>query len=244
VHSWGHDEKYDNVTYVVDISLLKSKNLIGGQKEKTTDSFNVNYGRDFKHEIEADIAAAHEGAKCPECEDGYLHEKKGIELGHIFKYDTYYSDPHGAAYVDKDGKEKPMWMGAYGIGVGRLMASAVEMNHDEKGIVWPKSIAPFDVHIVTVGEDEVIMKTGEIVHEMLMNDYEVIFDDREDVSAGVKFNDADLIGVPVRLVVSGKTLAQNSVEIKGRDTEETVLAGIEEKELKAAVEKLLAGTKG
>lgn len=240
VHSWGHDENHDNVIYVVDISVLQSKNLIGGKKEKNTDSFNVNYGRDFKHEIEADIAAAYEGAKCPECDDGYLHEKKGIELGHIFKYDTYYSVPHGAAYVDKDGKEKPMWMGAYGIGVGRLMASAVEMNHDENGIIWPKSIAPFDVHIVTVGEDEEVRTVGEKIHEMLMEKFEVIYDDREDVSAGVKFNDADLIGVPVRLVVSSKTLAENSVEIKARDKDDATLVAMDEKELAAAVEKLLA----
>lgn len=239
VHSWGHDEKHKNVTYVVDESLLKSRNLIGGQKEKTTDSFNVNYGRDFKHALEGDIAAAHEGAKCPDCNDGYLHEKKGIELGHIFKYDTYYSKPHGAMYVDKDGKEKPMWMGAYGIGVGRLMASAVEMNHDENGIIWPASIAPFDVHIVSVGEDDDVKQTAEKVYSMLSGSYEVIYDDRDDVSAGVKFNDADLIGVPVRIVVSRKTLDEKSVELKKRVDNVPLMVAVAGDDLKKTIPVML-----
>lgn len=224
VHSWGHDEMYDNVVYVADDSLKVSRNLIGGQKEKTTDSMNVNYGRDFKHDLEGDIAAAHEGARCPNCDDGCLHEKKGIEVGHIFKYDTYYSDPHEAMYVDKDGEEKPMWMGAYGIGVGRLMASCVEMNHDEDGILWPKVVAPFEVHIVTVGESKKVLNVSESVYkELSKQGVEVLWDDRDDASAGVKFNDADLIGIPVRIVVSDKTVAKDSVEVKLRKEKEGTL---------------------
>ncbi len=231
VHSWGHDEKHKNVVYVADSSFEVSRNLIGGQKEKTTDAFNVNYGRDFKHALMGDIAAAHEGAKCPHCDGGYLHEKKGIELGHIFKYDTYYSVPHKANYVDRDGKEKPMWMGAYGIGVGRLMASCVEMNHDEKGIIWPVSIAPFQMHVVSVGESDGVHEAAESVYAMLSEKFEVVWDDRDDVSAGVKFNDADLLGMPVRIVVSEKTLAQKSVEVKARTKNDSTIVSMEKEEL-------------
>ena len=218
VHSWGHDKHRENVIYVADIALKVSRNLIGGQKERTTDSHNVNYGRDFEHALIGDIAAAYDGSKCPHCKDGYLHEKKAIELGHIFKYDTYYSVPHKAMFVDKDGKEKPMYMGAYGIGVGRLMATCVEVNHDENGIIWPLSIAPFAIHLLTVGKEKRTWEFSESVYQELLSlGYEVLWDDRDDVSAGVKFNDADLIGVPFRVLVSDKTAPEKKIEIKRRN---------------------------
>ncbi|MDD3661888.1 MAG: YbaK/EbsC family protein [Candidatus Dojkabacteria bacterium] len=223
VHSWGHDKGREDVIYVADTSLEVSRNLIGGQKEKTTDAHNVNYGRDFKAHFVGDIAAASEGAKCPNCEGGYLHEKKGIELGHIFKYDTYYSLPHRAMFVDKDGKEKPMWMGAYGIGVGRLMASCVEMNHDENGIIWPIRIAPFAVHVVSLGHSPDVLKFAEEIYTALGKNHEVFWDDREDVSAGVKLMDADLIGIPLRIVISEKTIQQDSAEVKLRSENEAEL---------------------
>lgn len=220
VHSWGHDEKFDNVMYVGDIALKVSKNLIGGQKEKTTDSFNVNYGRDFEVDKIGDIAEAYDGAKCKNCEKGYLREKKAMEMGHIFKYDTYYSEPHEAYFVDKDGKQKPMHMGAYGIGVGRAIAGIVEMHNDENGIIWPASVAPFDVHLIHIGDSkEVLDNAEEIYNQLQKKGLEVIWDDREDESVGVKFADADLIGVPIRLVVSEKTLKKGKVEIKKRSEE-------------------------
>ncbi|MBN2100688.1 hypothetical protein JW710_02235 [Candidatus Dojkabacteria bacterium] len=218
VHSWGHDEGRDNVIYVGDIALKMSKNLIGGLKEKTTDSFNVNYGRDFKVSKIDDIASAYDGAKCPKCKDGYLKEKKSIEVGHIFKYDHYYTNPHKAYFVDKDGKEKPMWMGAYGIGVGRAMASVVEMHHDENGIVWPRSIAPFSVILVSIGDGKKITKESEkLYNDLSESGVEILWDDRSDVSPGVKFADADLIGIPLRIVISEKTLKEDKVEMKKRD---------------------------
>ncbi len=239
VHSWGHDEGREDVIYVADIALEKSRNLIGGQKEQSTDSINVNYGRDFSHTFIGDIASAYEGAKCPKCAEGYLHEKKTVELGHIFKYDTYYSIPHKSHFVDQDGKEKPMYMGAYGIGVGRLMATCVEVNHDENGIIWPVSIAPYGVHMVTVGKSEDAWKEAERLHDELVNaGVEVLWDDRKDVSAGVKFNDADLLGIPVRLVVSDKTLLQNSVELKKRSSSEIELIQVKDDIVKK-VKKLL-----
>jgi prolyl-tRNA synthetase len=237
VHSWGHKKDREDVIYVGDIALQKSRNLIGGQKEKTTDTINVNYGRDFKCDKLGDIASATEGAKCSKCDDGYLEEKKGIEVGHIFKYDTYYSIPHEAVFVDKDGKEKPMWMGAYGIGVGRAMATVVEMHNDEDGIIWPLEIAPYQVHIVSIGEDKKVHNQASQIHDLLSkNEVEVLWDDREEASVGVKFADADLIGVPIRLVVSERSLKNNEVELKLRkenkvkmieNDSESILDGVE-----------------
>ncbi len=224
VHSWGHEAEGRDVVYVGDIALKQSRNLIGGQKEKTTDTFNVNYGRDFECEYIGDIATAAEGSKCVHCEKGYLKEKKGIEVGHIFKYDHYYTEPHGATFVDKDGKEKPMWMGAYGIGIGRAIATVVEMYNDENGILWPACIAPFQVHIVSIGDsDEVNEKSAKIYEALTKAGVEVLWDDREDVSAGIKFADADLIGNPIRLVISERTLKEGKVEVKMRSEDETVL---------------------
>lgn len=240
VHSWGHDKGRKDVIYVADISLEVSRNLIGGQKEKTTDAFNVNYGRDFKHERLGDIASAYDGSKCPNCKDGYLHEKKAIELGHIFKYDTYYSVPHKAMFVDKDGKEKPMYMGAYGIGVGRLMATCAEINHDEKGIIWPSIIAPYHVHIVTVGKKEKTIKLSESVYATLEDaGYEVLWDDRNDVSAGVKFNDADLIGIPVRIVVSDKIAELNKIELKARGSDQSDVIDAQLKDYREKIDAML-----
>ena len=132
-------------------------------------------------------------------------------------------------------KEKPMLMGAYGIGLGRLMASSVEMNHDESGIIWPVSIAPFDVHIVAVGEEESVKESAEKAYEILSKKYEVIYDDRDDVSAGVKFNDADLIGVPVRVVVSAKTQSSDSVEVKERAGGDPKMVALDEDDLLKAI---------
>ncbi len=232
VHSWGHDEGRDFVVYVVDESLKNSRNLIGGQKEKTTDTMNVNYGRDFKHELEGDIALAYSGAKCKRCDNGKLKIKKAIEVGHIFKYDHYYSEPHKAYFVDKDGKEKPMWMGAYGIGVGRLMSTAAELHNDKDGLIWPVAIAPYLVHIVSLGDSEKVKSEAEKLYGTLQEKFgdEVLWDDRDDASAGEKFADADLIGVPVRIVVSEKTLAKGVVEVKMRAGDKAKLVEMGEAE--------------
>jgi prolyl-tRNA synthetase len=240
VHSWGHTAKDREVIYVGDIALEKSRNLIGGQKEKTTDTFNVNYGRDFECDVVGDIAAATEGSKCKHCAEGYLKEKKGIEVGHIFKYDDYYTTPHKATFVDEDGKEKPMWMGAYGIGVGRALATVVEMHNDEDGIIWPVEIAPYHVHIVSIGEDEEVNKTAQSIHDHLQkSDIEVLWDDRTEASAGVKFADADLIGIPLRIVVSGRSLKNNEVEMKRRGKDDAEMVANESKAVLEAVMKSL-----
>ncbi len=213
VHSWG----VEGVTYVGDLGLTKVKNFIGGQKEEKTDSVNVNYGRDFEYDILADIVMAEAGKPCARCGEGMLVEKKGIEWGHCFKQDFFYTEPHEGYFVDEDGEEKPMWMGAYGIGIGRSMAAIVETHHDEKGIIWPESVAPFQVHLLNLNmEDPKVTKEAEEVYERLENEGgEVLYDDREQ-SAGEKFADADLIGIPWRVVVSSKSLEKGGLELKKR----------------------------
>ncbi len=232
VHSWGHDKGRKDVVYVVDSSLKNSRNMIGGQKEKEKDTINVNYGRDFKHKIEGDISIASDGSRCARCKEGYLRIKKCIEVGHIFKYNHYYTEPHKSYFIDKDGKEKPMWMGAYGIGIGRAMATIAEVHHDKDGIIWPKSIAPFLVHIVPVDETKDVMKVASEIYEEMNKKYkgEVLYDDREGLSAGVKFADADLLGIPVRIVVSKKSIKDGKIEIKMRNSKKYELIEIKDKE--------------
>ena len=224
VHSWGHQGAF----YVGDLSLRTVRNFIGGQKEKTTDSINVNYPRDFQVDQEGDIALAKEGDICARCQEGKLAERRSIEFGHVFKLDDFYTKPMRGTFVDKDGRKKVMLMGSYGIGVGRAMALVVETHHDEKGIIWPEPVAPFAAYLfgITNGESKIIKLVGDVYQELLTAEIEVLYDDREEVSAGVKFADADLIGIPVRLVISEKT--GKKIEWKRRDQKKTELLGLKE----------------
>lgn len=233
VHSWGHqfikpmkaltEDRNRKVIYVADDSLKTVINFIGGQKEATTDSVNVNYGRDFKHEIEADIAMAYDGA---ETLDGksVLRERRGIEVGNIFQLGYHYSKlMTNATYIDKDGQAKPYYMGCYGIGIGRTLATIVEKYHDERGIIWPEAIAPFQVQLVSLTGGEEAAKDA--YNALVAAGIEVLWDDRGDVSAGVKFADADLLGMPVRLVISKKTGDQ--IEWKLRTNTSTELLSLD-----------------
>jgi prolyl-tRNA synthetase len=223
VHSWG----IKGVTFIGDLGLPMVKNYIGGQKEKKTDSANVNYGRDFKYKLLADIAEASEDDPCPRCKAGKLKKKTGFEWGHCFKFDHFYTGPQEGYFTDKKGKKKPMWMGSYGIGVGRSMACIVETHHDKKGIIWPKSVAPYQVQLLVIGETQKVKRGGDQAYGKLSREgIEVLYDDREDISAGEKFADADLIGIPVRLVISEKT--KNKVEWKERDKKKTELLVLKE----------------
>lgn len=218
VHSWGH-----KATYVGDLSLKTVKNFIGGQKSKDSDAINVNFDRNFKVDILGDVALAFAGAICGECERGKLMEKRTIEFGHCFKYDDFYTKAQGGVFTDKDGKEKLLQMGAFGIGVERAMALIVESNHDEKGITWPEGVAPYKIHLISLrSEDSNVKKTAEKIYSDLEKaGIEVLFDDREDVSAGVKFSDSDLIGIPYRVVVSEKSLLAGGIELKKRKESES-----------------------
>lgn len=218
VHSWGHK----GVRYIGDISLTTVKNFIGGQKEDETDSSNVNYGRDFECEMLVDIAMAYDGAVTKK--HGKLIEKKGIEVGNIFQLGYHYSKKmKGAEFTDQDGKKKPYYMGCYGIGIGRTMAAIVEKHRDEKGIIWPEAIAPFKVHLISLNQNK---EANKIYEQLIKAGIEVLYDDRE-ASAGEKFADHDLIGIPYRVVVSARSLKEGSVEVKKRDSEDKEMVKVE-----------------
>ena len=224
VHCWGHK----GARYVGDIVLADARNLIGGQKEDATDSVNVNYGRDFTCELLADISAAKSGDIAEH--GGALIEGRGIEVGNTFQLGFHYTHlMEGAVYRDEDGTEKPYYMGCYGIGIGRTMAALVEKFNDGKGILWPESVAPFQVHLLCIGEtDEKLEKYADRVYELLSaSGIDVLYDDRVKMSAGEKFFDADLIGLPYRVIVSGKTMAEEKIEVKKRSEKQGVLMNAE-----------------
>jgi len=186
----------------------------------------------------ADIALARSGDPCPRCGEP-LKCARGIELGHLFKLGTKYSAAVGATVLDRDGIAKPLVMGSYGIGTGRLMACIIEQHHDEKGVIWPTSVAPFQVHIVSLGTNRpALVEAAEALYERLTNaGFEVLYDDREE-SAGVKFNDADLIGIPARLTISRRTMERGSLEIKPRWSDEAHM--VPEAEVEVAIHEMLA----
>ena len=167
-----------------------------------------------------------EGDKCPKCAAG-MKIKKGIELGHIFKLGTKYSKSMGAEFLDKDGKKKTIVMGCYGIGISRIIAAVIEQNNDENGIIWPKSIAPYQVEIlpVNVNDNETMQIAENLYKKFLSEKIEVIIDDRNE-RPGIKFKDADLIGIPIRITISSKKIKDNIVEIHKRDTGENKLVNI------------------
>jgi prolyl-tRNA synthetase len=204
---------------VVDDLIPESPNLVAGANEEGHHLLNVNYERDFHADFVGDLVLAQEGDPCPECKEA-MHAERGVEVGNIFKLGTRYSEALGAEFLDKDGSSKPVIMGSYGIGSGRLLASIAEEHHDEQGLIWPITVAPYHVHLLSLKGAE---KEAEEVFEKLVEaGLEVLYDDREE-SPGVKFADADLIGVPIRLTVSKRSLKQGGVEMKRRDREESVV---------------------
>jgi len=207
------------VKIVADRSIREGSNFVAGANKEGYHLKGVNYPRDFEVALLADIAMVREGDLCPGCRKP-LRLTRGVELGHIFKLGTKYSEALGAAFLDKDGQKKPLVMGCYGIGMGRLLAAVIEESHDEKGIIWPPEIAPYQIHLVAldIGQAEVSEAAEGLYGALLARGYEVLYDDREE-SPGVKFNDADLIGLPLRLTVSRRTLEVGGVEVKRRDEE-------------------------
>jgi prolyl-tRNA synthetase len=199
-----------------DASINSGTNFVAGANKPDTHIKNVNYPRDFKVAILTDIARAYPGEGCPRC-PGKLMSTHGVEVGHIFKLGITYSAKLGANYIDAQGVSKPCVMGCYGIGVGRLLAAAVEQNHDDKGIIWPFPIAPYQVYLCALSVDakDVSAAAEKLYQEMTDAGLEVLFDDRVE-SPGVKFGDADLLGMPVRVTVSPRTLKNQGAEIKLR----------------------------
>jgi prolyl-tRNA synthetase len=201
---------------VADESVAQSPNLVGGANKPDAHLRNLNYGRDWQADILTDISLAREGDACPNCGTP-LEQKRGIEMGHIFKLLTVYSEKMGARYLDAEGRTQLAVMGCYGIGTSRLLQCIVEANRDEKGIVWPGSVAPYDVHVVGLGLDreDIAAKARSLYDDLTRAGLEVLYDDRSE-SPGVKFNDADLLGIPVRVTVSPRSLEKDSVELKRR----------------------------
>lgn len=201
---------------VVDATVMEMHNAVCGANEEDCHYKNANPKRDFGDVIVADIRLIAEGDPCPHC-GAPVKMTHGIEVGQVFKLGTKYSEALGATFLDENGKEKPLIMGCYGIGVSRTMAAAIEQFHDDNGIIWPVAIAPFEVVIVPINaKDEAQMQIAEKIYADMKNaGVDVLLDDRKD-RAGVKFKDADLIGYPVRITVSPKLLDANEVEIKVR----------------------------
>lgn len=223
----------------------------GGSFSKYSDEFQTitNAGEDIIYVCKKCSLAVNkeikvENEKCPECASVDFEEKKAVEVGNIFKLGTKYSAPFDLKFKDADGQEKLVLMGCYGIGLGRLLGTIVEVNHDEKGIVWPKSVAPFLVHLIPVGNSAKVRRAANAIYKTLsafakasaghaFSGIEVLYDDREGKQAGEKFAESDLLGIPYRVVVSEKTLAKKSVEFKERDKKDFKLVKL------TALEKLI-----
>ncbi len=201
---------------VVDDLIPASPNLVAGANREGYHLLNTNYGRDYAATIVTDIAMAEEGAACIQCGNP-LHAARGVEVGNIFQLGTRYSDALGCKYLDKDGQAKPVIMGSYGIGSGRLLACVAEAYHDDHGLTWPITVAPYAVHLVVLSGAEAT--ADQVYNDLTAAGISTLYDDRDE-TPGVKFNDADLIGLPLRLTVSGRSLKQGGVEFKRRTVAE------------------------
>lgn len=201
---------------VADYSLFGMADFIMGANREDFHLRHVKIGRDFAVEEFADLRMIEDDDPCPRC-GGKITIARGIEVGHVFKLGTKYSKAMRAVFLDKNGSEKTMIMGCYGIGIGRTVAAAIEQNHDENGIVWPLALAPYQVIIVPVNvrERDISVTAEELYRRLLVAGIETIIDDRDE-RAGVKFNDADLIGIPYRITIGPKRLAEGNIEIKNR----------------------------
>ncbi len=220
----------DNIKLLADNFTKNRTNFECGCNKTNYHSINVNFERDFKMPIFGDFKLSNKGDLCPRCDTGKLKETKGIEVGHIFKLGDKYSKTMQCNYLDKDGKEKPMIMGCYGIGISRIAAAAIEQNHDDKGIIWPKNIAPYTVHLIGLNlEKEEIKNQVDKIYEILKNKgIEVLYDDREKARPGEKFSDSDLLGLPIRITVSKKTLSKNHIEYKTRENNISLQISLDE----------------
>jgi prolyl-tRNA synthetase len=200
---------------VADELLTREAGLVAGANEIGFHLLNTLHGRDYQADIVAPIAAAFDGAPCATC-GAPLREVRGVEVGNIFQLGTRYSQSLGASYTDERGQPQPIVMGSYGIGLGRVLACIAEEHHDDKGLCWPMSVAPFQVMLISMvksAENKAIAE--QLYADLWAAGVEVLLDDR-DVSPGVKFGDADLIGLPIRLTVSERSLKNGGVEFKLR----------------------------
>ena len=217
-------KKSDNLIVVVDDLVAQSSNLVSGANQKGHHYINVNYKRDFEANIITDITVAEEGYACAKC-GGTLGSSRGVEIGNIFKLGTRYTDALGASYLGQDGKPKSVVMGSYGIGVGRLFACIAEEHNDDHGLIFPISVAPYQVHLIALKKGE--EKADELYAQLQAAGFDVLYDDRND-SPGVKFNDADLLGMPIRITVSKRSIENGGVEFKLRHESDREVVSFED----------------
>ncbi len=208
-----------NVHVVVDDLIPHSPNLVAGANEEGFHLRNTNYGRDYTATTVTDIAVARDGDPCPHC-SAPLRTARGVEIGNIFQLGTRYTDALGANYLDAQGRAQPIVMGSYGIGVGRLLACIAEEHHDEQGLMWPVTVAPFHVHLVLLQGAEA--EADAVYRELTAAGVEVLYDDRGE-SAGVKFADADLLGMPLRITMGKRSLKEGGAELKRRDRPDKII---------------------
>ena len=229
----------EKVMVVVDHSVMQMHNFCCGANKEGYHMVNVNPGRDCTPTFVADIRLIQEGDPCPHC-GGKVAKARGIEVGQVFKLFTKYSAAMNCTFLDENGKENPMVMGCYGIGVSRTMAACIEQNNDKDGMIWPVAIAPYEVLVVPVNtKDEASTAKAEEIYEVLKKaGVEAVIDDRNE-RPGVKFKDADLIGYPLRVVVGPKTLAEGNIEVKARRTGEVAMLPVDG-DYVAAIKEMLA----
>jgi prolyl-tRNA synthetase len=220
---YGSPLGVDGALVVADDAVVDSPNLVAGANEEGFHFMNVNHGRDFEADVVADLASAEDGSPCPDC-GAAMRAERGVEVGNIFKLGTRYSEALGANFLDSDGERKPVVMGSYGIGVGRLLACIAEEHRDEDGLIWPVSVAPYHVHLVAAEAGE---KAEALYEKLRTTGIEVLYDDRRE-SLGAKFKDADLIGIPQRLTLTPRSLQRGGVETKARADAESRIVPIDD----------------
>lgn len=230
----GIDTK--NNTILFDESLKGQFNMVTGANKADYHLIGIDVERDIRPESYVEVAKVNEGDTCIKC-GGRLSVKRGIEVGNIFQLGTKYTESMNMAYTDNDGRQRHPVMGCYGIGIGRLLACIIETHHDDCGPIWPKSVAPWQIHICIINKkNDDVRKTGFELYDKLSGRYEVIMDDR-DVQAGIQFADADLLGIPLRLIVSSRNLEQGEVEVVSRD--KTLREKVRLEELESFLEKVV-----
>ena len=236
----------DDLLLVVDDAIPQSPNLVAGANKPGHHLRNTNHGRDYTAALVTDLVQARDGDACAQC-DGVLRTSRGVEVGNIFKLGTRYTDALGAVFLDSEGNSKPVIMGSYGIGSGRLLSCVIEEHHDDGGIRFPVSVAPYHVSCVALLQrsPEVAEAAEKLYREAWSQGVEMLLDDR-DATPGVKFNDADLIGLPLRLTLGARSLKQGGAELKARGSDDSRIVPLEEvvPTLRAEVDRLLAESRG
>jgi prolyl-tRNA synthetase len=213
-------ESVSQIEYRLDPRVVTGTRWITGANEAGRHVFDLVAGRDFACDGLIDVAEVREGDTCPQCQAGNLYAARGIEIGHIFQLGRKYAEALDLTVLDENGKPVVVTMGSYGIGVSRAVAAIAEQRHDDKGLLWPREVSPADVHLVATGkDDEVFASAEQLASDLLSKGLRVLFDDRRQASPGVKFNDAELIGIPT-IVTVGKRLTDGIIEVKNRATAE------------------------